>query len=149
MAPECPQDLYLCQEGKDEIVLGAWPEDAKRGNEDQVNRPKKGGKVPRGGKNRRQSRQKPHEMLEGPGGLFLGTLPHAGCTRAPRARIITLMKAGSFSQGRGGNVPWCVSRKPPEGLRFGALVKLDSLEEGRLLGHCPDVVSIVSWPSRA
>ena len=46
-------------------------------------------------------------------------------------------------------MPWCLPREPSLEPLFGLSSKLDSLEEGRPLGPSPDVVSKVSWPSRA
>lgn len=114
MAPECPKDLYLCQEGKEEAVLGARSEDVKRVNEDQVTRQKGEGRYGEEGRGESTTKQAETQRDIGRGrGTISGNPPSRRRHKARRARPITLMKTGSFSQGRGGNVPWCVSREPP------------------------------------
>src|ERR1700753_1617016 len=77
--------------------------------------------------------------------LFLGP-PSRRRHEVRRARPITLMKTDSLWQGRGGNVRYYVSREPPLEPRFRSSLKLNSLEEGRPLGHRPDIAQATLAP---
>ena len=70
MAPKCPQDLYLCQEGKEEIVLGAQLEDVKRVNKIKSPDKKEGEGTERRGESTTKQAETQRDIGRGRGTIF-------------------------------------------------------------------------------